>query len=88
MKKRTVNSGQRTVAVSQTSARDALPPAYSPQPTARSCLMKISLHWLREWVETGDDVPALAHALTMAGLEIEGVESRGTCRCRASSSAK
>jgi phenylalanyl-tRNA synthetase beta chain len=35
--------------------------------------MKISLHWLREWVETGDDVPALSHALTMAGLEIEGV---------------
>ena len=34
--------------------------------------MKISLHWLREWVDTGSDVPALAHALTMAGLEIEG----------------
>ena len=33
--------------------------------------MKISLHWLREWVDTGDDVPALAHALTMAGLEVE-----------------
>ncbi|HKE96808.1 MAG TPA: phenylalanine--tRNA ligase subunit beta, partial [Povalibacter sp.] len=39
--------------------------------------MKISLHWLRDWVETGDDVPALAHALTMAGLEIEGVERAG-----------
>jgi phenylalanyl-tRNA synthetase beta chain len=39
--------------------------------------MKISLHWLREWVETGDDVPALAHALTMAGLEIEGVSRAG-----------
>ena len=35
--------------------------------------MKISLHWLREWVDTGDDVPALAHALTMAGIEIEGM---------------
>ena len=35
--------------------------------------MKISLHWLREWVDTGDDVPALAHALTMAGIEIEGL---------------
>jgi phenylalanyl-tRNA synthetase beta chain len=34
--------------------------------------MKVSLHWLREWVDTGSDVPALAHALTMAGLEIEG----------------
>jgi phenylalanyl-tRNA synthetase beta chain len=39
--------------------------------------MRISLHWLREWVETGDDVPALAHALTMAGLEIEGVGRAG-----------
>jgi phenylalanyl-tRNA synthetase beta chain len=39
--------------------------------------MKISLDWLREWVETGDDVPGLAHALTMAGLEIEGVHRAG-----------
>src|SRR6201988_1677559 len=39
--------------------------------------MRVSLGWLREWVETGDDVPALAHALTMAGLEIEGVERAG-----------
>ncbi|MGH8177727.1 MAG: phenylalanine--tRNA ligase subunit beta [Steroidobacter sp.] len=39
--------------------------------------MKISLHWLREWVDTGDDVPGLAHALTMAGLEIEGVDRAG-----------
>lgn len=39
--------------------------------------MKISLHWLREWVDTGDDVPALAHALTMAGLEIEGINPAG-----------
>ena len=37
--------------------------------------MKISLQWLREWVDTGDDVPALAHALTMAGLEIEGIHA-------------
>ena len=36
--------------------------------------MKISLQWLQEWVDTGTDVPALAHALTMAGLEIEGIE--------------
>jgi phenylalanyl-tRNA synthetase beta chain len=36
--------------------------------------MKVSLQWLREWVNTGDDVPALSHALTMAGIEIEGVE--------------
>lgn len=39
--------------------------------------MRVSLQWLRDWVETGDDVPALAHALTMAGLEIEGVERAG-----------
>jgi phenylalanyl-tRNA synthetase beta chain len=35
--------------------------------------MKVSLHWLREWADTGDDVRALAHQLTMAGLEIEGL---------------
>jgi len=39
--------------------------------------MKISLNWLRDWVDTGDDVPALAHALTMAGLEIEGISKAG-----------
>lgn len=39
--------------------------------------MRVSLGWLRDWVETGDDVPGLAHALTMAGLEIEGVERAG-----------
>ncbi len=35
--------------------------------------MKISLDWLRDWVDPGTDVPALAHSLTMAGLEIEGI---------------
>lgn len=39
--------------------------------------MRISLQWLREWVDVGNDVPALAHALTMAGLEIEGIERAG-----------
>lgn len=39
--------------------------------------MKVSLNWLREWVDVGGDVPALAHALTMAGLEIEGMERAG-----------
>jgi phenylalanyl-tRNA synthetase beta chain len=34
--------------------------------------MKLSVQWLREWVEVGDDVAAFAHALTMAGLEVEG----------------
>jgi phenylalanyl-tRNA synthetase beta chain len=37
--------------------------------------MKVSVEWLREWVDVGDDVDALAHALTMAGLEVEGVEA-------------
>lgn len=39
--------------------------------------MKISLNWLRDWVDTGEDVLALAHALTMAGLEIEGISAAG-----------
>ncbi len=39
--------------------------------------MRVSLDWLRDWVDTGSDVAALAHALTMAGLEIEGVERAG-----------
>jgi phenylalanyl-tRNA synthetase beta chain len=39
--------------------------------------MRVLLSWLREWVDTGDDVPALAHALTMVGLEIEGIERAG-----------
>jgi phenylalanyl-tRNA synthetase beta chain len=39
--------------------------------------MRISLAWLREWVDVGTDVPQLAHALTMAGLEIEGIERAG-----------
>lgn len=39
--------------------------------------MRISLQWLREWVDVGSDVHALAHALTMAGLEIEGIERAG-----------
>jgi phenylalanyl-tRNA synthetase beta chain len=39
--------------------------------------MRISLSWLREWVDAGEDVTALAHQLTMAGLEIEGIEHLG-----------
>jgi phenylalanyl-tRNA synthetase beta chain len=37
--------------------------------------VRISLHWLREWVDAGVDIAALAHQLTMAGLEVEGIES-------------
>ena len=36
--------------------------------------MKVSLQWLREWVDVGSDVSALAHAITMAGLEVEGIQ--------------
>ncbi len=35
--------------------------------------MQISTSWLEEWVDAGEDVPALGHQLTMAGLEIEGI---------------
>lgn len=36
--------------------------------------MKISESWLREWVNPNIDTDALAHSLTMAGLEVDGVE--------------
>lgn len=37
--------------------------------------MRISLQWLAEWADTGNDVRGLAHALTMVGLEVEGVHA-------------
>ncbi|MES1196510.1 MAG: phenylalanine--tRNA ligase subunit beta, partial [Steroidobacter sp.] len=37
--------------------------------------MKISLQWLSDWVNFSSDVKSLAHSLTMAGLEIEGISS-------------
>jgi phenylalanyl-tRNA synthetase beta chain len=37
--------------------------------------MKFSEQWLREWVNPPVDTDALADQLTMAGLEVEGVES-------------
>ncbi len=36
--------------------------------------MKISEQWLREWVNPKVDINQLAEQLTMAGLEVEGVE--------------
>jgi phenylalanyl-tRNA synthetase beta chain len=36
--------------------------------------MKISEHWLREWVSPKLDTTALAEKLTMAGLEVDSVE--------------
>ena len=39
--------------------------------------MKFSENWLRELVDITDDREALLHRLTMAGLEVEGVEALG-----------
>ena len=39
--------------------------------------MKVSLNWLREFVDLPDDVPALCELLTFAGVEVENVETRG-----------
>src|SRR5438874_584499 len=39
--------------------------------------MKISLNWLREIVELPPSVEALVELLTLAGVEVEGIESRG-----------
>ncbi|MEO7318746.1 MAG: phenylalanine--tRNA ligase subunit beta, partial [Chthoniobacteraceae bacterium] len=39
--------------------------------------MKVSLNWLRELVELPPTVPALVDLLTLAGVEVEGVETRG-----------
>ncbi|HEX7013485.1 MAG TPA: phenylalanine--tRNA ligase subunit beta [Steroidobacteraceae bacterium] len=35
--------------------------------------MKVSLHWLRDWVDPGTDARELAQGLTMSGLEIEAL---------------
>ena len=39
--------------------------------------MKFSLNWLREFVELPDEVTQLSELLTLAGVEIEGIEARG-----------
>ena len=36
--------------------------------------MRISLAWLKEWVDAGADTATLAARLTMSGLEVESVE--------------
>jgi len=36
--------------------------------------MKVSENWLREWVNPDIDTTTLAEQLTMAGLEVDGVE--------------
>jgi phenylalanyl-tRNA synthetase beta chain len=37
--------------------------------------MKVSRHWLQEWVHIEQDNAALAHLLTMGGLEVEAIDS-------------
>lgn len=39
--------------------------------------MKASYNWLKTWVDVDLDAPALADALTMAGLEVDSVEPAG-----------
>jgi phenylalanyl-tRNA synthetase beta chain len=39
--------------------------------------MKFSVNWLREFVELPSSVDELAELLTLAGIEIEGIETRG-----------
>ena len=39
--------------------------------------MKFSVNWLREFVELPPSVEELADLLTLAGIEIEGIEKRG-----------
>lgn len=39
--------------------------------------MKVSLNWLREVVEFREDAARLAHLLTMAGVEVEEIATRG-----------
>ena len=39
--------------------------------------MKVSLNWLREYVDYDGTPDALAELLTMAGVEVEGMETRG-----------
>jgi phenylalanyl-tRNA synthetase beta chain len=39
--------------------------------------MKFSVNWLREFVDLPDKIETLAELLTLAGVEIEGIEQRG-----------
>lgn len=39
--------------------------------------MKVSYNWLKEYISFGADPAALADKLTMAGLEVKGIEQKG-----------
>src|SRR5207237_3244621 len=40
--------------------------------------MKVPLSWLREYVDVDLEVGALAGRLTQLGMEVQGIESRGS----------
>lgn len=40
--------------------------------------MKISYNWLSQYVSLPADIKELSHKLTMAGVEVEGIESKGS----------
>ncbi len=42
--------------------------------------MKISLNWLKEYIEISESAKEIAHILTMTGLEVEGIESVETIK--------
>ena len=39
--------------------------------------MKVTLNWLRQYVDIDDSPAELTDRLTLLGLEVEGVEARG-----------
>ena len=49
--------------------------------------MKFSELWLREWVNPAIDSDALANQITMAGLEVDGVEAVTDIKVKRSSDA-
>ncbi|MCK5104357.1 MAG: phenylalanine--tRNA ligase subunit beta, partial [Cyclobacteriaceae bacterium] len=42
--------------------------------------MKISLNWLKEYIEIKETPEEIAHILTMTGLEVEGIETVETVK--------
>ncbi len=42
--------------------------------------MKISLNWLKEYIEISESPEEIAHILTMTGLEVEGIETVETIK--------
>lgn len=38
--------------------------------------MKISIEWLGDYIDVSSDIDGVAHTLTMAGLEVEGIDYR------------